>query len=135
MLQRILRKEKGTRIVYVRWCEVVIHDYYYYKSLNAKEKQAYKEIHSGIQNYLDSICLANKGYTEDEIGNAALHRKYEPHAWNIVNIKGQACHLDSTWDVCNSKDGQINYDYFNVTDENIIKDHSDYSGVMQYESL
>ncbi len=245
----------------------MILDYYYYKSLNAKEKQAYKEIHSGIQNYLDSICLANKGYTEDEIqriftaitldnphlfyldqqrimtrisavqvevipfyyydkltsdkygktvqkavnkimqqahvegksdfekvkilhdilannveydfdalntknkqseifahnilgvflkkkavcegiakafkillnvadvkcivviGNAALHGKYEPHAWNIVNIKGQACHLDSTWDVCNSKDGQINYDYFNVTDEDIIKDHSDYSGV------
>lgn len=245
----------------------MILDYYYYKSLNAKEKQAYKEIHSGIQNYLGSICLANEGYTEDEIqriftaitldnphlfyldqqrimtrisaihvevipfyyydkltsdkyaktiqkavnkimqqahvegksdfervkilhdilannvsydfdaldtknkqneifahnilgvfltkkavcegiakvfkillnvadikcivvnGNAALHGKYEPHAWNIVNIEGQSYHLDSTWDVCNSEDGQINYDYFNLTDEDIIKDHSDYSGV------
>lgn len=245
----------------------MILDYYYYKSLNAKEKQAYKEIHSGIQNYLGSICLVNEGYTEDQIqriftaitldnphlfyldqqrimtkispvnievipfyyydkltsdkyaktvqkavnkimrqahvegksdfikvkilhdilannvsydfdalntknkqseifahnilgvfftkkavcegiakafkillnvadikcivvnGNAALHGEYEPHAWNIVNIEGQAYHIDSTWDVCNSKDGQINYDYFNLTDEDIIKDHSDYSGV------
>lgn len=47
-------------------------------------------------------------------------RDSEPHMWNIVKINGNWYHLDVTWDGA----GDINrYNYFNVTDDIIKKDH------------
>lgn len=43
-----------------------------------------------------------------------------PHMWNVVNIEGDFYHLDATFD---SLDQVRLYDYFNVTDEQIKKDH------------
>ncbi len=61
-------------------------------------------------------------------GKASLFQRSE-HAWNIVNINGEAYQLDVTWDMANSKKYGINYDYFNLTDVAMSKDHFDFQGV------
>ena len=44
------------------------------------------------------------------------------HTWNIVKISGTYYHLDATFD--NSLgDEEIRYDYFNLDDKNIFRDH------------
>jgi len=51
--------------------------------------------------------------------------KGELHAWNKVKINGQYYNLDVTWDdpVPDVPD-RVDYGYFNVTDEQLRKDHS-----------
>ncbi|MCD8336512.1 MAG: hypothetical protein LUD18_04405 [Lachnospiraceae bacterium] len=61
-------------------------------------------------------------------GNAELEENI-PHMWNIVKIDGVPYHLDVTWDLANSKDGRICYDYYCLSDALIQSDHSDYSGI------
>lgn len=45
------------------------------------------------------------------------------HAWNIVTIGGKRYHLDATFDNTLSKNGVKRYDYFNLPDEKIFRDH------------
>ena len=61
-------------------------------------------------------------------GNSTLE-KHGGHAWNIVRINNSAYHLDITWDIANSTKKHINYDYFNLNDIEISKDHSDFKNV------
>lgn len=69
---------------------------------------------------LDSIGIYNYlvvGKTENEVG------KIEGHMWNIVSIGGETYHIDVTWDDSDGELGEISYLYFNLTDEDICKDH------------
>ena len=43
--------------------------------------------------------------------------------WNVVRIDGNYYHLDVTFDNSLSKDDVIRYDYFNLSDSQIFKDH------------
>ena len=45
------------------------------------------------------------------------------HAWNVVRIQGKYYHLDSTFDNTLSKDDVIRYDYYNLSDKQIFRDH------------
>lgn len=45
----------------------------------------------------------------------------EAHQWNIVNIDDEWYHTDVTWDDCGD---EYMYDYFNLTTEQIEKDHT-----------
>ncbi len=45
----------------------------------------------------------------------------EPHAWNIVKIKGKWYYLDATWD---DPSNTLVYDYFLVGSKTLKKDHS-----------
>ena len=45
------------------------------------------------------------------------------HMWNVVRIDGKYYHLDATFDNSLSKNGVIRYDYFNLNDGQIFKDH------------
>lgn len=45
------------------------------------------------------------------------------HAWNIVQLGGQCYHLDATFDNSLSKYGALRYDYFNLDDAKIFRDH------------
>jgi hypothetical protein len=52
-----------------------------------------------------------------------------PHAWNIVKINGDYYHLDTTLNdpvtfINGKRQEVIEYDYFNVTDQQISKDHT-----------
>lgn len=48
-----------------------------------------------------------------------------PHAWDIVKIKGRYYHVDVTWDdpVTSSGRQLLRYDYFNLPDSKMMKDH------------
>ena len=54
--------------------------------------------------------------------NPALDGRMEGHAWNIVRIDGKTYHLDVTFDMT-IKDKILRYDYFNLSDAEIKKDH------------
>lgn len=45
------------------------------------------------------------------------------HAWNIVTIGGRQYHLDATFDATLSRGGEIRYDYYNLDDTHIFRDH------------
>ncbi|MEH6978148.1 transglutaminase domain-containing protein, partial [Bacillus pseudomycoides] len=49
----------------------------------------------------------------------------QAHAWNLVNIDGKWYHLDTTFDdPVPDKEGRVTYSYFNMSDEQLSKDHS-----------
>lgn len=61
-------------------------------------------------------------------GEAGEKGKYEPHAWNLVKLDGEYYHIDATWnDPIYTFNGVrkdvIHYTYFNLTDEEMSKDH------------
>lgn len=70
-------------------------------------------------------CYVVSGKTIDEQG------QIENHMWNIVKISGNYYHLDLTWDdpvtIGMSSQNDPTYTYFNITDEEIKKTHSDFS--------
>ena len=45
------------------------------------------------------------------------------HAWNIIRIGGQYYHLDVTFDNTLSKDDTVRYDYVNLSDRQMFRDH------------
>lgn len=45
------------------------------------------------------------------------------HTWNIVKIGGKYYHLDATFDLSLSREGEIRYDYFLLSDKQIFRDH------------
>jgi len=45
------------------------------------------------------------------------------HAWNVIKTGGQYYHLDVTFDNTLSGDGIVRYDYVNLSDRQIFRDH------------
>ena len=45
------------------------------------------------------------------------------HAWNILKVDGQYVHLDATFDNSLGQEGVIRYDYFNLDDKRLFRDH------------
>lgn len=45
------------------------------------------------------------------------------HAWNVVRIGGTYYHLDATFDNTIGREGILRYDYFNLSDAQIFRDH------------
>ena len=45
------------------------------------------------------------------------------HAWNVVRIGGTYYHLDATFDNNLSLDQLVRYDYFNLSDKQLFRDH------------
>ena len=45
------------------------------------------------------------------------------HAWNVVTLGGKRYHLDATFDNTLSKNGVRRYDYYNLDDKRIFRDH------------
>lgn len=54
--------------------------------------------------------------------NPELGIKYR-HAWNIIKLDGTPFHLDATFDNSLGHDGMIRYDYFNLDDSRLFRDH------------
>lgn len=48
------------------------------------------------------------------------------HAWNIVKIGGKLYHLDATFDNNLSEEDCVRYDYVNLSDKQIFRDHEPY---------
>ncbi len=49
-----------------------------------------------------------------------------PHVWNLISIDNNYYHLDATWDDPVMSDGSqtLTYDYFLISDDQILKDHT-----------
>ena len=45
------------------------------------------------------------------------------HAWNVIRIGGTYYHLDATFDNTLSRDGTVRYDYVNLSDKQMFRDH------------
>lgn len=45
------------------------------------------------------------------------------HAWNVIRIQGKWYHLDATYDNSLGRYGQKRFDYFNLDDKKIFRDH------------
>lgn len=46
------------------------------------------------------------------------------HIWNMVCIDNEWYHVDTTWDDPVNGDGYVHHNYFNITDEDILLDHT-----------
>lgn len=70
-------------------------------------------------------------------GESVKNGKSVPHAWNMVNIDGQPYHLDVTWDIgaIGSSFNRIPYDYFNLSDQLIGKEHKADTGLPECSSM
>ncbi len=98
----------------------------------AKQKAVCEGISKAFKLVLNAAnvkCIVVDGY------ESKGQQSYNPQAWNIVKIYGMAYHKDLTWDVANTKNGLINYDHYNLTDEAIRKDHTGFSGVPECNSV
>lgn len=54
--------------------------------------------------------------------NPEKNIKYR-HAWNVIRIGGKYYHLDATFDNSLGRDDIIRYDYVNLSDSQIFRDH------------
>ena len=68
---------------------------------------------SGIQ------CLMAEGESKNPAS-----QKTELHAWNVVRINGRYYHTDLTWDDNDNDEMPVMYPYFNVSTEQINRDHT-----------
>lgn len=70
-----------------------------------------------LLNAVDMKCIFITGTAKgDHFSNGA-------HGWNIVSIDGNPYHMDITYDIGGTKHGFIDYDYLNLTDNMIRRDH------------
>lgn len=78
----------------------------------------------GIAKSVKILCDALGLWCIIVISDAAPDKgiKYR-HAWNILRLDGQYFHLDATFDGSLSRDGVIRYDYFNLDDKRLLRDH------------
>lgn len=54
--------------------------------------------------------------------NQALQQE-ESHAWNLIQINGEWCHVDVTFDTTIRDGDVLRYDYFGLSTEQIMQDH------------
>ena len=78
----------------------------------------------GIAKSVKILCDALGLWCIIAISDAAPDQgiKYR-HAWNIVRLGGKYYHLDVTFDNSLGHDGMIRYDYFNLDDQHLLRDH------------
>jgi len=78
----------------------------------------------GIAKSVKALCDALHIWCIIALSEAAPEKgiKYR-HAWNIIRIGGTYYHLDATFDNTLSRQETIRYDYFNLGDGQIFRDH------------
>ena len=120
-----------------------LHDFlidnvsYFHDALSHENTFEWHRAHSILGLFLDkrAVCsgisrafkyVLNKiGVRSIVVDGTALNEKNETegHEWNIVKIGDFSYHIDLTWDIAMSLDGLRSYDYFNLSDDLIFKDH------------
>ena len=102
-----------------------------YKKESDNSKNAYGAISEGAaicEGYSDAFTLGMMylGLPCCQLWGEAVNSegKSEAHAWNVAVIDGEMYHVDITWnDAKERADSEMLYSYFNVTDEEISRNH------------
>ena len=83
-----------------------------------------KAICSGISRAFKYI-LNQIGIRSIVVAGTAIdeNNNMDGHEWNIVSIAGKSYHIDMTWDITESTQKRRSYNYFNLNDKLIFKDH------------
>lgn len=55
---------------------------------------------------------------------ASVDGAVDLHMWNVVELDGKKYHLDTTWDDFDDDQIRVSHLYFNITDTDILYDHS-----------
>lgn len=92
--------------------ELFIHDFIVQ---NVKYDKLKKEYSHEIIGALGNGVAVSEANPDKDI-------KYK-HAWNVVRIDGNYYHLDATFDNTLSKEDTVRYDYVNLSDKQIFRDH------------
>lgn len=78
----------------------------------------------GIAKAVKILCDALGIWCIIAISEANPEKKIKyRHAWNVVRIGGKYYHLDATFDNTLGRGEGIRYDYFNLSDAQIFRDH------------
>lgn len=117
--------------------EIAIHDYIVH-AVTYDDSAAVPESSYTIAGAVNNGLAVCQGYAElfqlmayesgidaqIVFGEALIDGRKIPHAWNMVTIDGASYHIDATWNdpVIGGMNG-ISYSYFNLTDEEMMKDH------------
>ena len=115
--------------------ELFIHDFIVENVKYDKLKKAYSHeiigalgngvaVCEGIAKAVKILCDALNIWCIIALSEANPEKgiKYR-HAWNVIQIKGQYYHLDVTFDNTLSRDDVVRYDYVNLSDKQIFRDH------------
>lgn len=86
-----------------------------------------KAVCEGIAKAFKLLCNEYSMKCIVVLGKADPEGKFDGdtyHAWNLVKVGNGSYHVDVTWDNMFEREIEhISYDYFNVTTEDILKDH------------
>ena len=115
--------------------ELYIHDFICQNVRYDKLKKAYSHeiigplgqgvgVCEGIAKAVKILCDALGIWCIIAISDNNLEKniKYR-HAWNVIRMNGIYYHLDATFDNSLGREDQIRYDYFNLSDSQIFRDH------------
>lgn len=115
--------------------ELFIHDFIVENVKYDKLKKAYSHeiigalgngvaVCEGIAKAVKILCDELKIWCIVALSEANPYKgiKYR-HAWNVIRINGQYYHLDVTFDNTLSKEDVVRYDYVNLSDKQIFRDH------------
>ncbi len=91
----------------------------------------------GISRAFKYLCDIAKINSTVVVGNSwNEYEEKQPHAWNIVKINGNWYHIDVTWDLnLSQRFKYVRYDYFNLTEEETLRDHRDFKIIEDCTSL
>lgn len=86
-----------------------------------------KAVCEGIAKAFKFLCNAYSMKCIVVLGKADPKGRFDKnfyHAWNLVKVGNGSYHVDVTWDNMFEREIEhINYDYFNITTDDILKDH------------
>lgn len=110
--------------------ELAIHDYIIANVEYGHDKDSKTRAYDALFNHTTSC----RGYTElfqtfmDMLGIECISvtgvADGDNHIWNMVCIDNEWYHVDVTWDDPINGGGMIRHNYFNITDADILLDHT-----------
>ncbi|MDM5237917.1 S-layer homology domain-containing protein [Bacillus cereus] len=107
----------------------VIHDYVLKHVSYDTSYQAYTAYEALVNR--SAVCQGYALLTYQLLKEAGIENHFvvgtgngKPHAWNLVKIDNKWYHLDTTFDdPIPDKQGRVTYSYFNLSDEQIARNH------------
>ena len=116
---------------------IAIHDYIVEECVYGNKYEEHTHSIIGVFGYQEAVCEGiAKAYKflSDKLnlscivvyGNAVVDGVREPHAWNMIEVEGNMIHIDVTYDLMNSDNELIRYDYFGLSENDLITREIDY---------